>query len=601
MFWLWFIVSSCMVLFAYHHFVYPCLIQYLAKGKIKAASAHQQVGKQAKIGIVMCAYNEQAYMREKLDNLAMLDYPSSLFAIHVGLDGCTDNTESIVDNARADLISKRVECHKHVFKHNRGKVKTLNEMLALIQDKYDILVFTDVSALLSMDALQKVAEAFSQPRVGVVSGDYQMFNCHLPNQQQYWVYQNKLKRAEGALGAVIGVPGAMFAIRAELVEPLPENTINDDFVMPMRALEKGYEAVVDGDLGIVEMESDDQQQELQRRLRIGAGNLQQLWLLRGMLSPANGWKAFNFLCGKGLRALMPVVLAIGVFATAALAIADDVVAQSLLAVAAFSLLFPLILKRYFGVEKMPILSSFGYLCVNYFCALVGIGKWLLGHYASSWKRDSHSDKSFIPLSVRIMKRTMDITLSAIGLVALSPVMLMVALLVKMASPGPVIYRQWRVGRASPSYVCLFHIYKFRTMVVNAEQLSGAVWAQDNDPRITRVGRFLRKTRLDELPQLWNVLKGDMSLIGPRPERPDFHAKLEFSIPFFCERTNGLRPGISGLAQTRQGYPNDIDGMRQKLAWDMAYTLNLASPWRWLKTEFAIILATLKVIVLAKGQ
>lgn len=120
-------------------------------------------------------------------------------------------------------------------------------------------------------------------------------------------------------------------------------------------------------------------------------------------------------------------------------------------------------------------------------------------------------------------------------------------------------------------------------------------------RVTPVGRFIRKTRLDELPQLWNVLIGEMSLIGPRPERPQFHKKLEYHIPLFCERTVGVKPGITGLAQVKASYANDVEGMKEKLQWDMTYHLCLTQPLCWLRTESYIFLSTIKVMLLAKGQ
>ena len=134
------------------------------------------------------------------------------------------------------------------------------------------------------------------------------------------------------------------------------------------------------------------------------------------------------------------------------------------------------------------------------------------------------------------------------------------------------------------------------MYTDAEAKSGAVWACDNDPRITKVGRFLRKTRIDELPQFWNVLKGDMSLIGPRPERPAFYMNLEENVPYFSQRTYHLKPGISGLAQVMNGYDENIEGVRKKIAWDYAYALSLSSYSSWYKTEMSIFLKTLLVII-----
>jgi lipopolysaccharide/colanic/teichoic acid biosynthesis glycosyltransferase len=139
------------------------------------------------------------------------------------------------------------------------------------------------------------------------------------------------------------------------------------------------------------------------------------------------------------------------------------------------------------------------------------------------------------------------------------------------------------------------------MRFDAEKATGAVWAQGNDPRITRVGRFLRKTRIDELPQFWNVLWGDMSLIGPRPERPSFYSKLESEIPYFIQRTYGIKPGISGLAQVMNGYDESVEDVRNKIAWDYSYVLSMTRFSTWLAMEFDIVFKTIKVVVLGKGQ
>lgn len=598
---LWIVTTVCAIVFVYHHALYPLLLKFIAARATRAQEQSVDSQRKPRIGILMCAYNEQAHIRAKLDNLAMLDYPAGLFDIHVGLDGCTDNTENIVDAQFATMSQQRICCSKLLNEKNLGKIATLNRLIQTHKGDYDVLLFTDISALLSMDALNKVADAFNDPSVGVVSGNYQFLEPLLPEQQKYWNYQNSLKSAEGALGAVIGVPGAMFAMRSELVERVPSNTINDDFVLPMRALQKGFQAVVDPDLGIVELESDTESADRQRRVRIGAGNIQQLWVLRDMLNPNHGWAAFNFFSGKGLRALMPLVLLLGTVSIVSLSMLGDLLAQTLLALGATALSLPSLARVFAPHMRLPILPSLEYLVINYTYALCGVLKWFSGRYAQSWNNSSAASSEVIPASVKVSKRVMDLVLGSAALVVLSPVMLVTAFAIKLSSKGPVFYKQLRVGIATQACVSFFHVIKFRTMVEDAERFSGAVWASENDPRITPIGRFLRRTRIDELPQLWNVIVGEMSLVGPRPERPDFHHELEFKIPMFTERTYGVKPGITGLAQVKDGYPNDIPGMRQKLAWDMAYSLTLANPLLWLKTELAILLATVKVVVLAKGQ
>lgn len=207
----------------------------------------------------------------------------------------------------------------------------------------------------------------------------------------------------------------------------------------------------------------------------------------------------------------------------------------------------------------------------------------------------------IPPSVRCAKRIMDIVVAVVALLLSSPLWPVLVLAIKLDSPGPAIFRQPRIGRARPDRTELFRMLKFRSMRCDAEAASGAVWATRRDPRITRVGLFLRKTRLDEIPQLINVLRGDMAIVGPRPERPGFYARLERGIPFFADRTTGLRPGITGLAQVRQGYDTDLDDVRRKVGFDHAYALQLRSVRAWLMCDLSIMARTLLVMVTGRGQ
>jgi lipopolysaccharide/colanic/teichoic acid biosynthesis glycosyltransferase len=235
------------------------------------------------------------------------------------------------------------------------------------------------------------------------------------------------------------------------------------------------------------------------------------------------------------------------------------------------------------------------------------------------------------------KRAIDVLFSVSGLAASLPLYPLIAAAIYAESPGPIFYRQRRAGMlkgvriedgiAHPEFA-LFDMRKFRTMRTDAEKMTGPVLAQENDPRITRVGRFLRKTRLDELPQLWNVLVGEMSLVGPRPERPELLVHLAMAIPFFEERMRDIKPGITGLAQVSLGYsgkaPKDseiaafeetltnpfkldeaegaeADDMRMKLLFDLAYSAALESLPAYLRTELTVIAKTPFVMLLGLGR
>jgi exopolysaccharide biosynthesis polyprenyl glycosylphosphotransferase len=189
-----------------------------------------------------------------------------------------------------------------------------------------------------------------------------------------------------------------------------------------------------------------------------------------------------------------------------------------------------------------------------------------------------------------VRRGLDLLLAALGLALAAPLGLLVAVAVKLESRGPVLYRQERVGRNGR----LFTLAKFRSMRVDAEAGSGPVWADADDPRITRVGRWLRKLRIDEIPQLWSVIRNDMSLVGPRPERPYFVAELERQIPGYGQR-HVVKPGITGWAQINYSYGNSTDDAFIKLQYDLYYVKH-----RSLALDIAILLRTVKVVVLQQG-
>ncbi|MCP3729426.1 TIGR03013 family PEP-CTERM/XrtA system glycosyltransferase [Sphingomonas sp. MG17] len=190
----------------------------------------------------------------------------------------------------------------------------------------------------------------------------------------------------------------------------------------------------------------------------------------------------------------------------------------------------------------------------------------------------------------IFKRLFDITASLILLALTLPLILLGALAVKLESRGPAFYRQRRVGLYGQG----FDIIKLRSMRQDAEVAGKAVWAEKDDPRITRVGRFIRKVRIDELPQCWSVLKGEMSFVGPRPERPQFVEDLEQQIPYYAER-HMVKPGITGWAQINYPYGASIDDSRQKLEYDLYYAKNY-SPF----LDILILLQTIRVVLFPEG-
>jgi sugar transferase (PEP-CTERM system associated) len=188
-----------------------------------------------------------------------------------------------------------------------------------------------------------------------------------------------------------------------------------------------------------------------------------------------------------------------------------------------------------------------------------------------------------------VKRLIDLAVAGLILLCLSPLMAVTALLIKLESRGPVFYRQERVGKAGR----IFTVVKFRSMCENAEA-DGARWAVRNDCRVTRVGKWIRLLRIDEVPQIWNVFRGDMSMVGPRPERPEFVDNLEQLIPYYSVR-HAVRPGLTGWAQVNYPYGASVEDARHKLEYDLYYIKNMS-----LSLDFTVLLKTIGVVLMGDG-
>jgi exopolysaccharide biosynthesis polyprenyl glycosylphosphotransferase len=192
---------------------------------------------------------------------------------------------------------------------------------------------------------------------------------------------------------------------------------------------------------------------------------------------------------------------------------------------------------------------------------------------------------------KVAKEAMDVLVSLTLLILALPLMIVTTIAIRIDSKGPVFYRQYRVGKGGKE----FTLIKFRSMVKDAESQTGAVWAGKQDPRITWVGKIIRHMRIDELPQLINVLKGEMSLVGPRPERPEFVEKFISNIPFYARRMN-VKPGVTGWAQVKHKYDESVEDVRKKLRYDLFYLENMS-----LSLDVKILLNTVWVIFRGKGQ
>ncbi|MGY3895398.1 glycosyltransferase family 2 protein [Aeromonas enterica] len=314
--WMIILFWLCAALVVYHHVGYPLLLKYVGKrvgGRVpppvpmkRGFKAEARDAALPTITLVMPIYNEAATLAAKLQNLASLDYPANKLSIHLHFDGCSDDSYPIALCQLGDPALQQLQIRLFDHPCNRGKVAVLNEAMARIES--DLVALTDVSALLPIDSLLLAAAHFQDPEIGVVGEAYRFWQPGSQGEESYWHYQSQIKLCESALGSMLGAHGAFYVIRRDCLVLLPSDTINDDFILPMMAIAKGYKAVYDNRCAALELEVSNAALEATRRKRIGAGNAQQLLRLLPLLHPRFGWVAFNFASGKALRVLMPLCL-----------------------------------------------------------------------------------------------------------------------------------------------------------------------------------------------------------------------------------------------------------------------------------------------------
>ncbi|MEQ1698250.1 MAG: sugar transferase [Hyphomicrobiaceae bacterium] len=598
---------------AYHHAAYPLALRALAgRARTNTGSAPQASFADAglpRVGLIIPAHNEAKVIARRIENCAALDYPSDKLEIVIVCDGCADATAELARAAiRQQSTGIRIRIEE--LTENAGKIAVLNQTIPSME--CDIVALSDASAMLEPDAIRRAVQHFADPSIGVVCPAYRIGENSSEGERAYWAYQTRIKADEAVLGAPIGAHGAFYLFRRNEWQDLPADTINDDVIIPMRIVARGFRAVYDTSIATTEAETTQPGQEWQRRVRIGAGNLQQAIRLASLANPARPGLAFVFLSGKALRAAMPFLAVTAELTMIAAALTGNTVMTALLIAQAMILIAarPQVSIQWPALTRPALWLN--YLVEGYSASFVGAARYLAGYERSPWRKatatvnatssDSQFDPaSYVPPLVLISKRILDIVCGLGALVVMLVLFIPIAIAIKLESKGPLFYRQLRVGKVTPTTTHLFYLIKFRTMRSDAEAKSGAVWATKDDPRITRAGRFMRKTRLDELPQCINVLMGEMSVIGPRPERPGFFNKLEDAIPFYAERTYGLKPGITGLAQVNQAYDSCIEDVRNKVLYDHAYAARLATWKNWLTTDFGIIFKTVAVMATGKGQ
>lgn len=306
-------VLSCFVV-VYHHIGYPVFLRWYSKHKPIKTPHYSQRGYKhkpsdhscASITLLIPAYNEERWIADKIRNVAALDYPKSKLKVIIACDGCCDNTVYIAQQTIQEAICS--DTHFEIIDNttNMGKVAIIEQQMDEVNS--DITAFSDVSCLLSVDALWIANQHFLDSRVGVLHGCYQLLCDKNSGECQYWQYQNKIIESEAAFGAVLGAHGAFYLFRTTLYPHISANTINDDFVIPMEIVRSGYRAVYDHRLVAIELEATTQSDDFKRRLRISAGNMQQLLILASLFLPKYRITAFAFFSSKGLRVAIPYLL-----------------------------------------------------------------------------------------------------------------------------------------------------------------------------------------------------------------------------------------------------------------------------------------------------
>lgn len=376
-----------MMLIVYHHIGYPVLLHVFAKHKrsmhTQVRATHSKASRLPSITIIVPAHNEEAVIADKIANLAALDYPEHLLRTIIVLDGCTDKTDSIAQAALTQLPDT-LDIDVVRYPRRMGKIAILNEQIATTQT--DIVGLSDASILIEPDALRKAASHFASDNVGLVCAIYKLLSARNEGERAYWDYQTRIMEDEAALAAPMGAHGPFYLFRRALWSPLPPDTINDDFELPMRIVQKGYRAIYDHNIVATELETTLRAQEFWRRVRIGAGNMQQAVRFASLGDPRRGWLAFLFLSGKGLRPMMPFLFLLAFGATVVLAEQDGPLLFQLLLVTELSVVALAVAAIFKMVPaRLGALVRLGYAVEGYAASFLGALSFLAGQRITAWQ------------------------------------------------------------------------------------------------------------------------------------------------------------------------------------------------------------------------
>ncbi len=593
------VIGFFLVALLWPYVIYPLVVRYSIRPKERKAAPKPEA--LPTVSVLIPAHNEGARLDQKLRNTLALTYPRDRFEILVASDGSDDHTVEVGRAYEDDGV--------RVFDlpERGGKLAALKHLLS--EARGELILFTDVGANLPVDTVAELVEEFSDPSVVVAMPRYAAVGDEGASTADgtYWDHQTRLKDQEAKRDMLLAAHGACYLMRRESIATVLDDTIHDDFLWPLLARAAGGRIVYRSDIVVPDIAPNRLSTVFERTARMAHGNCQILWRNRRLLSPGNGRIALSLIGHKLLKTMGPLwilglviwvnVRALNAAPLVPLAIAGDALLILLVGAAAW---------RGAGGSLPRSLELGVHALVAQAACAAGILRFPFGANGTRWRRPPENEvlalhgPALPPRSVRIAKRGLDITSASLGLLIALPLIPFIALAIRLNSPGPVLYRQERVATDYSGRRYGFAVWKFRTMRVDAEANGEAVWAQEKDPRVTAVGAFLRKTRFDEIPQVFQVLRGDMTLIGPRPERPSISDTLALQLPAYDDRHTPCKPGITGWAQVHTGYDTSVDSVREKLLYDLTYNAHLYGLRSYLLMEMRVMWRTVAVIIYGKG-
>ena len=378
-------IGLSLFLVAYHHAVYPALLLAVSKfnrpRQLPEIDLTSEPESLPAITLIIPAHNEAAVINEKIRNLSQLNYPKDKLTIILALDGCSDDTMQVARSAISDHC-QHLDFNLVQYKQNIGKISVLNQQIGSVRT--DLVALNDASALINENGLRYAAASFTDPDAGVVFATYRLRESGSEGERAYTLFQTNTKAKEAGLDSPIGGHGALYFIRKSLWTPMPADTINDDFILPMGIIAAGKKGIYDQRIVATEIERTHVRQEFQRRIRIGAGNMQQVLRLPKLANPLRPWLALTYISGKGLRPFLPFLFLYALLVTSVMSVTSPPHLVLLLALLAFLLVGALVTVC--RSNRTPkLLAWIGYLVEGHSASFIGAIRILTGMPIRGWQ------------------------------------------------------------------------------------------------------------------------------------------------------------------------------------------------------------------------